>query len=492
MCGISGILGFADSFPVSETLARVMAASQRHRGPDDEGAWADPTDRVALSHRRLSIIDLSAAGHQPMCTEDGNVWITYNGEIYNHEALRAELERSGHIYRSRTDTETILHLYEEAGVDCISRLDGMFAFAIWDARRRRLLLARDRLGVKPLLYALLPHGMVFASEVRAVLRHPSVTAELDETAFYDYLTFGFAPPPSTLFKGIHKLGAAEYMLVNSRGEVRRERYWSPWSPEAAASVRGMDEDEMVRHTRALLADSIEKRMMSDVPFGVFLSGGVDSSTNVALMAERSSQPIRTFSTAPRRHRRYNELSYARLVAERFGTDHHEVVIDDGDVASYIPNLIEHQDEPTSDWTAIPQHFVTKLAHDTGTSVVQVGEGADEIFHGYKGYADHRRWVVPFQRHVPHWAKQPLGDAAVWLTQRLGHGIRHGEAIYDAAASPIPYWGGALCFRGPLKNRVLATATGHSDSRRVPEALWREAETEWPHADLLQKMTYVEL
>ncbi len=182
MCGISGILGFADSFPVTELLAQDMATSQRHRGPDDAGVWADPARRVALSHRRLSIIDLSPAGHQPMCNEDGTVWITYNGEVYNHDALRSELEGRGHTYRSRTDTETILHIYEEEGPDCVSRLDGMFAFAIWDARRRSLLLARDRLGVKPLLYALLPHGLVFGSEVRAILAHPAVNPELDEDA----------------------------------------------------------------------------------------------------------------------------------------------------------------------------------------------------------------------------------------------------------------------------------------------------------------------
>ena len=470
-----------------------MAASQSHRGPDDEGAWADPAQRVALSHRRLSIIDLSAAGHQPMSNEDGTVWITYNGEVYNHEALRSELEAKGHTYRSRTDTETILHLYEEEGPDCVSRLDGMFAFAIWDARRRQLLLARDRLGVKPLLYALLPQGLVFGSEVRAILRHPAVVPELDEDAFYDYLTFAFAPAPTTLFTGhpqarrgrVHggrcRRPGPDASATGHRGRRRSRRQSAPWASPRWSS-----------HTRELLADSIEKRMMSDVPFGVFLSGGVDSSTNVALMAERSSQPIRTFSTAPKGHPRYDELSYARMVVERFSTDHHEVLIGDDELAAYIPQLIEHQDEPTSDWTAIPQHFVTKLARDTGTPVVQVGEGADEIFHGYKGYADHRRFVVPFQRRVPDWAQQPIGDAAVWLTQRLGRGIRHGEAIYDAAASPIPYWGGALCFRGPLKERIVRNDAGRPDSRRIPEAVWREAEAERPDADLFQKMTYVEL
>jgi asparagine synthase (glutamine-hydrolysing) len=368
----------------------------------------------------------------------------------------------------------------------------MFALAIWDAARQQLVLARDRLGVKPLLYALLPHGLLFGSEVRAILEHPAVRRDLDERAFYDYLTFAFVPQPNTLFEGIHKLAAAEYMVVAADGRIQRERYWSPWSEDAAAAVRVMSEAEMVHRTRELLADSIEKRMMSDVPFGVFLSGGVDSSTNVALMAERSSQPIRTYSTAPKGHPRYDELSYARKVVDRFGTDHHEVIIDDDDLAGYIPQLIEHQDEPTSDWTAIPQHFVTKLARDSGTAVVQVGEGADEIFHGYKGYADHRRFIVPFQRHVPGWAQRPIGQAAVWLTHRLGRGIRHGEAIYDAAASPIPYWGGALCFRGPLKDRIATNRLAQPDSRRIPEAVWREAEAERPGADLFQKMTYVEL
>ena len=269
--------------------------------------------------------------------------------------------------------------------------------------------------------------------------HPALHPELDEDAFYDYLTFAFAPPPQTLFNGIHKLAAAEYMIVGGDGQIQRERYWSPWSDEVAAAVRGMEEAEMVSRTRELLADSIEKRMMSDVPFGVFLSGGVDSSTNVALMAERSSKPIRTFSTAPKGHPRYDELSYARMVVQRFSTDHHEVVIDDDDLAAYIPELIEHQDEPTSDWTAIPQHFVTKLARDTGTPVVQVGEGADEIFHGYKGYADHRRFVVPFQRRVPR-----LGATA---DRRRGR-------VADAAAGPRhPAWRGHLRCRG-LADPVL--------------------------------------
>jgi asparagine synthase (glutamine-hydrolysing) len=486
------MLGFNDGFAADEAVAKAMTDAISHRGPDDEGAWAAPEQRVALGHRRLSIVDLSPAGHQPMSNEDGTVWITYNGEVYNHEALRGELEAKGHRYRSRTDSETIVHLYEEEGPRCVERLQGMFAFAIWDTRRRELFLARDRLGVKPLHYAQLPGGIVFGSEVKALLRHPAVTADLDEEGFFHYLTFAFAPPPRTLFAGIRKLAPAERMTVRADGSAQRDTYWSPFAPDVAAQVAAMSEPEMIEHTRDLLRDSIGKRMMSDVPFGVFLSGGLDSSTNVALMAELTSQPVRTYSTAPRGHSRYDELEYARAVAKRFGTDHHEVVIDESDLEGYIPELVHHQDEPTSDWTAIPQHFVTKLARDDGTIVVQVGEGSDEIFHGYKGYVDHRRFVVPFQRYLPPAARRAAGRAALAATRRTGRGIRHGEALYDAAHSPLPYWGGALCFRGDLKRRLVDGRLPFGDSLAIPEGHWRRAEAERPSADLFQKMTYVEL
>ena len=272
---------------------------------------------------------------------------------------------------------------------------------------------------------------MFGSEVRAILRHPAVIPELDEDAFYDYLTFAFAPPPRTLFEGIHKLGPAEYMVVAADGQARRARYWSPWSEEVAASVRAMGEQEMVQHTRELLADSIEKRMMSDVPFGVFLSGGVDSSTNVALMAERSSQPIRTFSTAPKGHPRYDELSYARMVVKRFSTDHHEVLIGDDELAGYIPQLIEHQDEPTSDWTAIPQHFVTKLAATRAPRWSRWARALTRSSTATRAMPITAASSCRSSDGCRSGRSSPIGDAAVWVTQRLGRGIRHGEAIYDA-------------------------------------------------------------
>jgi asparagine synthase (glutamine-hydrolysing) len=492
MCGICGVVGYSEGFPVGEEIVTRMRDTLVHRGPDDGGSWCRAEDRVALGHRRLSIVDLSAAGHQPMRNEDGSVWLTYNGEVYNHEALRAELERKGHVYRSRTDSETILHLYEEEGPHCVERLDGMFALAIWDARRRELFLARDRLGVKPLYYADSPTGFVFASEIKAILAHPSVSADLDEEAFFHYLTFAFAPAPMTLYRGIRKLAPAERMTVSADGRVVSDVFWTPLAAGAQDAVSGISEDEAAERVVDLLRDSIGKRMMSDVPFGVFLSGGLDSSTNVALMSEFTDQPVRTFSTAPRGHAKYDELEYARLVARRYRTDHHEIIVEEQDLKGFLPELLHHQDEPIADWTSIPQHFVAKLARDNGTIVVQCGEGADELFHGYKGYVDHRRVVVPFQRYVPKPARTLVGRAAVELTRGLGRGIRHGEALYDAARSPLPYWGGAICFRADLKRKVVVDPDAHPDSYRIVERLWAEADRASPGLDLLQRQTYIEL
>ena len=489
MCGVSGIVGFGDGFPVSERLVRAMSDTMVHRGPDGEGALQLPQSRVAFGHRRLAIVDLSEAGRQPMCNEDGTVWITYNGEIYNHAALREELERKGHVYRSHTDTETILHLYEEEGPRCVERLHGMFAFAIWDGRRRELLLARDRVGVKPLYYAAQPGGLLFASEVKGLLAHPSLTPELDEEALHHYLTFAFAPAPLTLLEGVRKLAPAQTIVVREDGSLDARTYWTPFDGEVAREVAQMSEREMEERVLELLRGSIGKRMMSDVPFGVFLSGGVDSSTNVALMSELTPAPVRTFSTAPKGHPKYDELAPARVVAERFGTDHHEVLVDEADMAAFIPRLLDTQDEPLADWTCVPQHFVSQLARDEGTPVVQVGEGADELFHGYKGYADHRRFFVPFQR-APRPLQRAAARGALAASARLGRGMRHAEALSDAAHSPLPYWGGSICWRGALKEELVGGANGHVDSLTLVERLWDEAGA--AGADLFQRMTYVEL
>jgi asparagine synthase (glutamine-hydrolysing) len=498
MCGICGILSNSSNFDASERTVVAMRDTMVHRGPDDAGAaaWAAGDGSVALGHRRLSIVDLSPAGHNPMPNEDQTVWITFNGEIYNHRALRSELEAKGHRYRSQTDTETIIHLYEEEGPRCVERLHGMFAIAIWDARRQELFLARDRLGIKPLYYTQPAGGFLFGSEIKALLAHPAVSPDLDEEAFYHYLTFVCTPAPLTMFKGISKLSPGERMLVRADGSITSDIYWTPMSPGAEREVAEMSEAEMEERLLTLLRASIEKRMMADVPFGVFLSGGVDSSTNVALMSELMTDPVRTFSVAFKDYERYNELQYAREIAQRFGADHHEVVIDWNDLESFLPEMIFHQDEPIADWVCVPLHYVSRLARENDTTVVQVGEGSDELFHGYDAYINaarfRRRFWEPFQ-HVPAPLRRGTGRAVTELARRVGRGEVHALSVAEAAAGRLPFWGGAICYQGVIKDRVLAH-NGHvvPDAYDVVERFWRDAERDRPGADLLTKMTYLEL
>ena len=497
MCGICGVLAFNDNFACDERVLVAMRDTMIHRGPDDAGVWRSPTGRAALAHRRLSIVDVSPAGHQPMSNEDGSVWVAFNGEIYNHGELRPELEARGHTYRSHCDTETIVHLYEEEGARCVERLDGMFAIAIWDERRREMFLARDRLGKKPLYWTRTTAGLCFASEIKALLRHPAVSADLDVEAFYDYLTFVCTPAPATMFAGIGKLAPAERMTVSADGSIRSDIYWSPMSSLAAAEVADRGEDELGERLLELLRGAIAKRMMSDVPFGVFLSGGVDSSTNVALMSELMSEPVRTFSVGFHEHERYNEMEYARQIARQFKTDHHEVLIDADDLVSFLPEMVHHQDEPIADWVCVPLYYVSKLARDSGTIVVQVGEGSDELFHGYQNYIDavarRRRYWEPFQR-VPPSVRNLIAGSATELARRSGRGILHAQYVSDAAAGRLPFWGGAICYTGELKRQILAgNRNGNSpDAYRVVARLWEEAERACPDGDLLQKMSYLEL
>jgi asparagine synthase (glutamine-hydrolysing) len=388
MCGICGIWEYgAGESRLELSLVERMRDTMTHRGPDDSGAKLMDQARLGLGFRRLSIIDLSPAGNQPMHGCSDRVWLVFNGEIYNHKLLRAGLEERGHVYRSLTDTETILHLYEERGLDFVNDIEGDFAIALWDAERAQLVLVRDRVGVKPLYYYQKNGRLIFASEIKAILKHPQVAAEIDEESLYHYLTFLTTPAPQTLFRDIQKLPAGHMLLVKRDGTTELKQYWDPL-PDTVTPKRS--EDEHQTEILRLLRDSIRKRMMSDVPFGVFLSGGVDSSANVALMSELMSQPVRTYTVGFEDNNELNELDSARSVAKRFATDHHEVVIGQKDMRKFLPDLIFHQDEPLADPVCVPLYYVSKLARETGTIVVQVGEGADEIFAGYDWFRKYVR------------------------------------------------------------------------------------------------------
>src|SRR5256714_4259728 len=319
MCGINGIA--LSSRSRRELDVRVLERMRdviTHRGPDDAGTYVD--GQIGLGHRRLSIVDV-AAGHQPMTNEDGRLRITYNGEIYNHADFREELERRGHVYRTHSDTETIVHAYEERGAACVEELRGMFAFAVWDARRRELFIARDRVGKKPLYYTLTARGtLVFGSEVKSLLEHSEVGREIDLEALDAYLTFGYVPDPLSIFRGVHKLPPGHHLtFVDGRVQVRS--YWDfEYEPTEARR-----EEEYVEELRALLEEAVRLRLVADVPLGAFLSGGVDSSAVVGLMARNTSRPVKTFSIGFSEDS-YDELRFARVAAREFGTDHHEFVV----------------------------------------------------------------------------------------------------------------------------------------------------------------------
>ena len=375
MCGIVGRLNFNPQ-PVSIHLIRAMCDAITHRGPDDWGAYL--RGPVGLGSRRLSIIDLEG-GHQPISNEDQTIWIVFNGEIYNFLELRSQLLKKGHIFRTRTDTEVIVHLYEEHGVDCLQRLNGMFAFALWDEPRQRLFLARDRLGEKPLVYALRGSSLTFASEIQAVLQDWAVPRELDLQALDLYLTYLYIPSPWTIFTAIRKLPPAHYLVCES-GRVEIVRYW-----EVDFSHKTpLKEAEAIEMLLELLRDSVRQRLISDVPLGAFLSGGIDSSTIVALMSQTVGEPVRTFSVGFEGNElRHNELPYARQIADRFGTRHQELWVSPK-VTETLSMLVSHYGEPFADGSAIPTYYICQAAGQH-VKVVLTGDGGDEVFGGYDWY-----------------------------------------------------------------------------------------------------------
>jgi asparagine synthase (glutamine-hydrolysing) len=444
-----------------------MNTAMAHRGPDGDGVWVSDNQRIGLAHRRLAIVDLSADAAQPMSDDTGTIQITFNGEIYNHLVLRSELVAAGHKFKTdHSDTEVLVHGYKEWGVEgLVKRLEGMFAFAIWDDNRNTLTLARDRIGIKP-IYFTRAHGTFrFASEIKAILSDPTVTRKIDGNALNHYLSFMISPAPLTMFQGIYKLPAAHIMEINDTGELKAWRYWDalPGQGIKPDELNGLSdkarEEFYITGIRTRLEAAIEKRMMSDVPFGVFLSGGIDSSANVALMSQFTDRPVETFTVGFKDYTHLNELDYARLIADKFKTNHHEVLIDERDMMGYLDNLVHHQDEPIADWVCIPLYFVSKLARDSGVTVVQVGEGADEQFCGYDSWMTYlkmfQKFWDPYTGSVPGPIKSALGSIARSMAPATrGRGGQIAEALHRAATGQELFFSGANAFWNIHKNRLL--------------------------------------
>ncbi len=389
MCGICGFLSLNGDYNVTEDILRQMTSAQRHRGPDDEGYLCEAG--VGLGFRRLAILDLTPAGHQPMSNEDGTVWLVFNGEIYNFQDLVPTLEQAGHRFRSRSDSEVIIHAYEQWGTECLQRFVGMFAFAIWDSRKRTIFLARDRMGEKPLYYWSDGSHFAFSSEVKALLSLPSVPRELNLRALQSYLVYEYVPSPESIFTGIRKLPAAHFLKFQLDGSAQG-RQTTDWDPQQYWDVRFQESEESRRSVddyaqelRELLKKAVARCLISDVPLGVFLSGGLDSSSIVAMMTEVSNTRPKTFSIGFA-EKTYNESDYAQIVARHFDTEHHVEILnpDANDLIHTIANIL---DEPFADASALPTYLVSRMARQHVT-VALSGDAGDELFAGYDWYRAH--------------------------------------------------------------------------------------------------------
>jgi asparagine synthase (glutamine-hydrolysing) len=496
MCGFVGALSFEPGrFNVDEQYLVRMRDTMRHRGPDGEALWVAEDRRIGLGFRRLKIIDLSERASQPMSNEDGSLQLVYNGEIYNHGAIRAELEAlGGHRWKTdHSDTEVILHAFEQWGIDCLQRFRGMFALALWDARANELWLARDRIGVKPLYYSVHDGRIVFASEIKALLEDPDQKRRVDEEAFYHYLSFLAAPAPSTLFAGINKLRAGTWLRVAADGAFREKRYWDVW--DHVEPLTDASEEEIAERLLAELRTSVQLRKVSDVPVGVFLSGGIDSSTNAALFSEGEVDSVKTFSVGYEgNHQSYrNEFGYARLMAREVGAEHYERVLNLNDLLDFLPRMIRLQDEPIADPVCVPVYYVSKLARDNGVIVCQVGEGADELFWGYPSW----KTLLRLQRYDDLPFPRVLKRAAGRGIRIAGKGGAKQHELLRRAGDGLPiFWSGAEAFTETAKHKLLSPRLRGDleglSSWQVIEPIRRHfEETAWEPSHL-NWMSYVDL
>ena len=455
MCGIVGALSFTSaSFKITTPYITSMRDTMIHRGPDGCGAWISDDGKLGLGHRRLAIIDLSEAAAQPMCNADRSLWLTFNGEIYNHAEIRSELIKDGFNQwkTDHSDTEVILHAYERWGIDAIHKFRGMFAFGLWDNRKKELYLVRDRIGIKPLYYSIHHGRLTFASEIKALLKDPDQKRAVSEEALYHYLSFLTTPGPQTLFDGIQKLAPGTWLKVKADGTVKENKYWDVL--DHTQPLTNASEDEISERILEELRTAVQLRKVSDVPVGVFLSGGIDSSTNAALFSEGESQPISTFSIGYEgKYDSYqNEIHFAQRMAEEVDAKYHDRLLNVDDLIDFLPEMIHLQDEPIADPVCVPVYYVSKLARDNGITVCQVGEGADELFWGYPNW----KLMLELQYKNSWPVPSPLKKLGLAGLRLLG---REKTLYYEwlrRGANDLPvFWGGAEAFTEAQKKDLLS-------------------------------------
>lgn len=480
MCGICGIYQYRSGEPVQEETLRGMMHSIRHRGPDGEGLYLEPT--LGLGMRRLSIIDV-AGGKQPIYNEDGSIVLVFNGEIYNYRELAHDLQGRQHKFRTASDTEVIVHLYEEFGDDCVQKLRGMFAFAIWDTRKRRLLLARDRLGIKPLYYA--DRGrLVFASEIKCLFHDPHVEPRPNLEALGNFLSLKYVPSPQTMFAGVGSLPPGHLMSCDAKGANIRPY----WDLSFAGCQNGhFRDEEYEEQLSALLRDCVQSQLVSDVPFGAFLSGGLDSSTVVALMSQHLRQPIKTYSVGfGSEGDQVSELAYARLVAEHCGTDHHEVIVHAQDLIDLAEKIVWHMDQPSSEDAALPNYMLARAAAKD-VKMVLTGEGGDELFAGYVRYAGEK--FSSLFRFVP----QPAKSLALAASARFP-GLRRPKVALHAWCEPrevsrLANW--FPLFNPEMKSKLMSEELKSGLDAASHEQIFADQLERCDASDRLGRMLYVD-
>jgi asparagine synthase (glutamine-hydrolysing) len=484
MCGIAGKLNFDRAEPVSETEILRMLDPMKHRGPDGHGVHLD--GNAGLGHLRLSIIDL-CTGAQPMANEDETVWIVFNGEIYNFHELRDRLVAKGHVFRSKSDTEVIIHAYEEFGPDCVNELRGMFAFAIWDSKRRRLFIARDRVGIKPLYYTRTNHALLFASELKALMTDASVGRSIDHEAMRTFLAFNYVPGESTLFGAVRKLLPGHYLICEN-GQITIQRYWDlKFTQDRYAQTF----DETVEELRTLLQSTVRDHMIADVPVGVLLSGGVDSSAVLSFAVSATNKKINTFTVGFDGNQVVDERPYARSAAEKFGAEHREITITEKDFWNFLPEYVWHMEEPVCEPPAVALYYVSRLARQY-VKVVLSGEGGDEAFGGYPNYPNMLRadrlcsWIGPLSRPVGalmDWAGSVRGDERL---RRYGCALRKPlrEHYFSRASSPMTFFNRCA---DSLLTRGFRGATTAASPGKIVNALAGAVNSE----HLLNQMLYID-
>ncbi|MBP6335283.1 MAG: asparagine synthase (glutamine-hydrolyzing), partial [Bacteroidia bacterium] len=453
MCGINGFLSLHEK-PVEQAAKFIDAMNRRleHRGPDDSGQWSDPTGRVHLGHRRLSILDLSTSGHQPMISDRGNA-IVFNGEIYNFKEIRQRFFSDTKLHSS-SDTEILLLLYEKFGSECLQYLNGMFSFAIWDVSKQELFIVKDRAGKKPLYYTSQDGIFSFSSELKALFELPWIKKETDPVSLYHFLTYNLLPPPLTMFRNIMKLHPAHFMRVNRNGVIEHKKYWDV----EYSDLSNQNEETLREQVLSGLQKAVDYRMVSDVPVGAFLSGGVDSSAIVALMTKNAGYPIKTYSVGFEGQPDYDELRFASQISKQFGTEHYEKIVRPMDIIDFLPRVVESFDEPMADATCIPIYFLSQKARENGTVVVLTGDGSDELFAGYRNWQKYIRLYPRYHQYM----KLPVAmrKMAAYGYGKFDDVSPSYEILNRAALGQEFFWGGAKSFKESTKRQFLSEQFNH--------------------------------